>query len=185
MDFEYFKKLIHASKTQRGMRGHERRFTVNLDDKLEIPFCNAKYILGQTLRQICVPENNMHISEAAYDKLVNYNIIPTVDSIFNITREYFKMDGYSKAFHKEFTDDHVIPLHYIIEELYELEYADKLTPKSLYEVLEKIHICIITKEEDKKLSKSGFRQTRKGDFDYIINEGAYKQCGIKLKHLSN
>ena len=185
MDFEYFKKLIHKSSPKRGMRGHERKFTVNLDKNLELQFCNAKYILGQTLRQMCVSKNNMHISDAAYYKLIDYGITPTVDNIFNITHEFFMMGGYIKAFHKEFTDDHVIPLHYIVDELYELEITDKLTPETLYSVLNKIHLCIITKEEDKRLSKAGFRQTREGNFNYIIDKGAYKQCGIKIRHLSD
>ena len=160
-----------------------------------IEIINCSYLLNQLLRNILIPEENYHISKAA-DKLwksltssdikdYGYDETFICDMISDFRELPFYKGNennpemrtvtkdtkikYNNVFHNE----HVIPIKIIIRQLQACDLDDYDAVKK---ILNSIHICRITKEEDKKLKQ---KSNREGGFDDIV-KGLYKNNGIEL-----
>jgi hypothetical protein len=158
---------------------------------------SLRYLLGQSVRQYDIPLENYHISQAALerweqlskDKIEKYHYRDMV-KCDNLTKLYrFKQfKGASKSgnprklhpngsfvFRDMFHEDHVIPVSLILNELIKIKTVDE---NSVKEQLNKMHICIILKEEDRKLGRT---ISRTANFVDTINN-VYKPKGIMSKY---
>lgn len=156
---------------------------------------SLRYLLGQSIRQYDIPIGNYHISQAALerweqlskDKIEKYHYRDMV-KCDNLTKLYrFKQfKGASKSgnprklhpngsfvFRNMFHEDHVIPVSMILNELNQIKTVDE---NSVKEQLNKMHICIILKEKDRKLGRT---INRTANFLDTINN-VYKSKGILL-----
>ena len=77
-------------------------------------------------------------------------------------------------FRKVFHEDHVIPVSLIMKKLVELNPNNE---KEIKELLEKMHICVILKDEDRIISTTKGRTL---DFEETI-KNVYNIAGIFLK----
>ena len=134
------------------------------------------YLIGQTIRQYDIPKDNRHISQAAqqlWDKLTTGNIsdyhyrnLVTCDKltepvslcVFSGAEKNGKPKEFKKGdkfiFRELFHEDHVIPVSLILKELAintPVNYAD------IENVLNKMHLCVVLKKEDKKLGRTAGR----------------------------
>lgn len=164
----------------------------------------VKYILGQTLRHYQIPESHYCVSEKALSEwkekfslnpyvlfsldengIVQYRYSETIhltkETEFeqsNITsNNRKKIKGRKFVFHKVFHEEHIVPINMIINELKEL---DELTYTNVLNVLDKIYICKMLKQEDEKLNDKGYKRKRSStNFQDIINN-EYKDAGINV-----
>ena len=181
------KSIIVLLKAYRTFHGQ-----INIDKAALISF---RYLLGQSIRQYDIPIENYHISQAAFerweqlskDKIERYHYRDLV-KCNNLTKLYrFKQfKGASKSgnprklhpngsfvFRDMFHEDHVIPVSLILNELIKIKTVDE---NSVKVQLNKMHICIILKEEDRKLGRT---INRTANFLDTINN-VYKPKGISL-----
>ena len=157
------------------------------------------YLLGQSVRQYDIPLKNYHISQAALerweqlstDRIEKYHYRDMV-KCDNLTKSYrfklFKGAGKSGTYRKlhpnssfvfrdMFHEDHVIPVSLILKELIKIKTIDE---NSIKEQLNKMHICIILKEEDRVLGRTINRTT---NFANTI-KNVYNPKGILLSNYS-
>ena len=156
-----------------------------------------KYLLGQIIRQVGVPDDRKHLSEKALEKwkklgleendIWNYNYQDKITVDTPVCIESFKgsekesttveINGKGDfAFNDVFHDEHIVPIHDILKELLDLS-KDKLTKDKIAEYLDKIHICRILKSEDKAIHPS---YNRGYELDYKkIYENIYKNAKDK------
>lgn len=153
------------------------------------------YLIGQTIRQYDIPKDNRHISQAAqqlWDRLTTANISdyhyrnwvtcdnlkdPVTLCLFNGANKNgdpkeFK-NGDKFMFRQLFHEDHVIPVSLIFKELVmntQLNYSD------IENLLNKMHLCVILKNEDKILGRTAGRTL---SFEETI-ENVYKKNNIIL-----
>lgn len=156
-----------------------------------------KYLLGQTIRAYIIPANQIHVSVGAsqrwkeltsasifdftYDEVVTCNVLQT-----SVTYNFYKGSqkngtptqinpGDRFRFNNMFHVDHVIPVSLILNELIGLTapYAQQVK-----NTLDKMHLCYILKDEDRKLGRikgrtTDFQQTIKKIYNpqnvYILN----------------
>lgn len=156
-----------------------------------------RYLLGQILRQI--PVTKKHVSDEAqklWDQLTDediwkYNYQDKVQTKNKdvIVKKYKgasktaedkkgKAVGNSFIFREVFHDEHIIPIAVIIDELLELK-DSKITPEKVAEIIDKICICRITKEEDREI-KPRYKRSPKLLEAY---ETAYKPNNVKITSL--
>ncbi len=178
--FQYIRELSKASAVEDKNVTKKRIIDTNKTGN-EIIICNASYLLGQTIRQFVVKDNHWHISKKAYEQLKG---LVTQDQLWDYTYDanhaYKDASNVSHKFNKNFTVEHVVPVNKILTKLKEEAKANKLTDDRIMQILDEIHICIITKDEDKLLNH-GFRKNREGDYKQIIEKnGAYAICGIEV-----
>lgn len=150
------------------------------------------YILNQAIREYIIPDNNWHLSEAAKElwdsitsdhiEMFDYNQPITCDRA-NQTPAIKYTGGNSKgkdvkigkndtmAFNKLFTAEHMTPVADIIKELKAL---DDITPENVKAILDKIHVCRVTKEEDRNIKPKYGRGT---DIEKI-KRNAYKDTPL-------
>lgn len=174
--------------------------TSKLDNE-KVELYNCRYLLSQVLRQYNLPLEHYLVSKKAYEKwskirsdnIFNYKYR---DTIYKTTDDYVVVDKYkgsnkepyekdvvvkkgeSFVFNDVFTDEHVVPINIIIKELLSLKNYDYL---SIKEVLDKIYICKILKEEDYMIKN---KSTRSIDYrEVIIND--YYDAGILIKNFDN
>ncbi len=138
---------------------------------------NAEYLLNQTIRQIGIPKNRYRISEAAkkkWDEITN----EPIDNYFyrekvictnegpvsvdlyrgNASKPYGTKDlkkGDSFIYREVFSNEHMIPVKMLINELLALE---ELNYKEVLRVLDLIYICCLLKKEEKDI-KTKFRRS--------------------------
>lgn len=190
---QFIIELIEAS---RSTKNHSDNLDVEVDGNL-LSFSNANYLLSQIIRQYRIPEENLYISQGAYDlwKMIS----EPGDSIWKY--EYQDQFPYRTqnmqiglyrgnekkpyavhdmsipgklTFNKIFHDEHVTDIKSIIKELHSLN--QPVSSKEVVEILNKITIATILKEEDKRISKKSGRGC---DAAHIINE-VYGAAGITL-----
>lgn len=151
------------------------------------------YILNHCIRQYIIPEDNWHLSKAAQelwdsltsDDIRKYDYKQPIhcDRANQTLAKRFKgsnSKGSDVKIHKGdvipfnnlFTAEHMTPVADIIKDLKKLK---DITPEAVTNVLDKIHICRITKEEDRKIKPSVGRGT---DYNDIIKNGAYKNIPL-------
>lgn len=155
-----------------------------------------RYLLGQTIRQYDVPQENHHVSIAANNlwnklsqkpindfhyrdivKCDNLNTEETVNTYKGSSREVTKRvlkQNDQFVFRDLFHEDHVIPVSFILKDLINLSIIDE---ESIKQCLEKMHICVLLKEEDRKIGRT---RNRDNDYDQIICN-VYNKAGIQLK----
>lgn len=153
------------------------------------------YLLGQSIRQYDVPKENHHVSEAAnnlWKKLTqgsidNFHYRDTVKCdnlkieckvksyIGNSSKEKEKTlhPNETFVFRELFHEDHVIPVSIIIKNLLKLPDIDE---KSIKDCLDKMHLCVLLKEEDRKIGRT---RNRGNDCEQIIRD-VYNKAGIYL-----
>ena len=156
-----------------------------------------RYLLGQILRQI--PVTKKYVSDEAqklWNQLTNediwkYNYQDKVQTKNKdvIVKKYKgasktaedkkgKAVGNSFIFREVFHDEHIIPIAVIIDELLELKDGE-ITPEKVAEIIDKICICRITKEEDRKIKP---RSNRPPNLLKAYNE-AYIPNQVKITSL--
>lgn len=158
-----------------------------------------RYLLGQILRQI--PVTKKHVSDAAQelwnqltdediwkynyqDKVQTKNEDVTVKKYKGASKtpedKKGKAVGDSFIFREVFHDEHIIPIAVIIDELLDLKDSEiEITPEKVAEIIDKICICRITKEEDRKI-KPRYKRSPKLSEAY---ETAYKPHNVKITSL--
>jgi hypothetical protein len=158
-----------------------------------------RYLLGQILRQI--PVTKKYVSDAAQklwnqltdediwkynyqDKVQTKNEDVTVKKYKGASKtpedKEGKAVGNSFIFREVFHDEHIIPIAVIIEELLYLKDSEiEITPEKVAKIIDKICICRITKEEDRKIKP---RYKRSSDLSEAY-ETAYKPKNVKITSL--
>lgn len=161
---------------------------------------SPRYLLGQILRQI--PVSKKYVSDKAQElwhqltdeDIWKYNyqdkVLVTKNKDF-IVKKYKgasktaedkegKAVGNSFIFREVFHDEHIIPIAVIIEELLNLKDSEiEITSERVAKIINKICICRITKEEDRKISP---RYKRSADL-LEVYETAYKPNQVKITSL--
>ena len=150
------------------------------------------YLLNQAIRQYIIPEENWHLSKAAkelWDSITsgdirkyNYKQPITCDRAEQTPAKKFVGNNSTGSdikikrgdripFNKLFSAEHMTPVADIIKELKAL---DDITPENVKAILDKIHICRVTKEEDKNIKPKYGR-----DIDIeSIKRNAYKDTPL-------
>lgn len=152
------------------------------------------YIIGQTIRQYIIPKRNFHLSKGAkdlWDKLskddiMKYHYRDIVEC--DIASGTIKCNSYKGAsktgknlflsrgskfvFREIFHEDHIVPVSLIWETMRD----NPMTKQSLKTLLDKMHICFLLKEEDRRIPTTKGRVL---DYQKTIND-TYTPAGIKL-----
>ena len=159
---------------------------------------SPKYLLGQILRQI--PVTKKYVSNAAQElwnqltdeDIWKYNYQDKVQvPVKNQKTIVYRYSGASNnasvgsvgkdfIFRDVFHDEHIIPIAVIIKELLNLKNSE-ITPEKVAEIIDKICICRITKEEDRKI-KPRYKRSPKLSEAY---ETAYKPKKVIITSLEN
>lgn len=171
----------------------DNRIELKKNDKFYSIF-SARYLLGQIIRQYEIPKDHYYISKEAKAKwktlsnediwkYTHRNIVKCSAKneveikIFNGNKKEPEVKkiklGEKFIFNDVFHDEHIIPVNIIIKELLKIE---KLSYKNVEEVLDKIYICRMLKEEDRSIEE---KSKRPFDFKKVIDE-IYKPKGIKI-----
>ena len=176
--YEYLRELARASNEEVKPNVNKK---IRLNNEIEIR--NTDYIFNQTLRQIFVDDKHFHISEKALKELSVLKIEKSklFEYVFNANLSYKNKDNQSVRFNSSFIVEHIVPINTIMKEMKNAEKDHKLTDRKILEILDEIHICIITKKEDEELNQKKYRKNRSGHYkDVIGKNGAYGHCGIKV-----
>lgn len=150
------------------------------------------YLLNQAIRQYIIPEENWHLSKAAkelWDSITsgdirkyNYKQPITCDRAEQTPAKKFVGNNSTGSdikikrgdripFNKLFSAEHMTPVADIIKELKAL---DDITSENVKAILDRIHICRVTKEEDKNIKPKYGR-----DIDIeSIKRNAYKDTPL-------
>ena len=135
---------------------------------------SAYYLLNQILRQYYIDDNHVLISKKAQElwekiavepNIKRFNYRNTFTAKVNIDIDMYygaKKEGVLTSvkkgqkviWNKIFHDEHTIPVNIIIKELCSL---DNLNYESVLKVLDKIYICKMLKEEDRKIIQKSDR----------------------------
>lgn len=152
-----------------------------------------KYLLGQAIRAYEIPDANIHVSVEASK---TWNLLTTCNIRNFGYREMFKCDRLLKAsnftlykgssgtgspelikpndpvcFNDMFHLDHIVPVAVIIEELQKLSC---ITAPAVTSILEKMHLCYLLKEEDRRIGR-----TKGRTIDYLNTiKNVYNTKGI-------
>lgn len=166
---------------------------------------SLKYLLNQSIREYDILPDHRHLSKGAEglwkklmpttENIMKYHYKQMVDCKNHSTnvvelhlytgnnRKTFKTiilklgDKYKFEFRQVFHEEHVIPVQAIVDHLVQQD-VNTLNAESIKELLdEKLHICVILKDEDGRLPK-----TKRESFDYqTIIDTVYKDvAGITL-----
>lgn len=172
-------------------------FIANKAEDNEVDNGSLSYLLGQLIRQYDIPKEHRHISknaQARWDLLnvtkgniedYHYKKKVTCNPSKPMCFEFYKgaenkgesrtiTKGSHFEFREMFHEEHVIPVSLIKKKLVDL---NPINEKEIKELLEKMHICVILKDENRIIN------TMKGrtlDFEETI-ENVYKKAGISLK----
>ena len=192
--------ILKNWNSYKGDDGNEYEY-VGMDtlryDTENINLWAPKYLLNQIIRQVPVPDNRRYVSDKAqklWDKLTDdniwkYNYQDSVKVTNNRDMKVKKYKGSSKkyveavvgdsfTFNDVFHDEHIIPIDVIIAELRNIKKIE-ISAEKVAEILNKICICRITKEEDRNIKP---RSNRPFDLKKAYKE-AYKQNGVIVSKL--
>ncbi|MBR5655766.1 MAG: hypothetical protein IKW98_03650 [Prevotella sp.] len=134
---------------------------------------SLRYLLLQSIRQYDIPAVNHHLSQAAHSRwtelttanIMNYHyrdIVvcdnlskPVQHALFNGSKKRGTLTTLTKGskfhFREMFHEDHVIPVSMILDEMIEMQ---TINYASVEELLNKMHICVILKKEDRKIGRT-------------------------------
>lgn len=161
---------------------------------------SLRYLLGQSIRQYDVPEENYHISQAAkerwdelsndcirnywYRKQVKCNNLKLAKSYnlyigsTNAGIPTILNPGETFMFRQMFHEEHTIPVSLILNEL--TGNPKISTKKDIEELLDSMHISILLKDEDRAINAK-FGTTKKRSLIFSDNvKNIYNKCGITL-----
>jgi hypothetical protein len=178
----------------KGKKASDKNVTY-LDKEKEYTIHNADYLLPQIIRHYNVPPNRYRLSKKAKEKwteltlygenINNYYHRESIECKNNgITVKMYKgaeHEGITKVLNKGdkftyndvFHNEHMIPINKIIKKLEELP---ELTYDSVSDILDKIWVCRILKEEDRAI-ESKYSINRSMDIDEVIKT-AYKDIEL-------
>ena len=154
---------------------------------------NADYLLGQIIRQYKIASDKFYISKAALDiwsEILNDNIQnysyrdnlkctkgPVTVKVYKGASSKYEevtLDCDSTfIFNDVFHDEHIIPINVVIKELRKLT---NYTYKNVSEILNKICICRMLKEEDRRIKE---KSKRPFDVETVIDE-IYAKYNIEV-----
>ena len=157
---------------------------------------NANYLLGQIIRQYKIAESNFYISKAALDAwsaisdsdILNYSYRDKVKctkgpadvKVYKGASSQYEEVTVDRdntfVFNDIFHDEHIIPINVVIKELRGLT---DYNYESVSEILNKICICRMLKEEDRRIKE---KSKRPFDAEAVITE-IYAKYGIKALKL--
>jgi hypothetical protein len=186
-------EFVKAEKFQKGKRNDKRISSVDSDGtRYEIHSCS--YLLGQIIRCYQIPKSNYHISVAANDLWKSltsesidryfYNENIKCDRADHIQVLKFKGNEnngtlvtieqnaklkYNDVFHNE----HTVTISTVVKKL--LEEKD-LTYENVSAILNQMHICRVTKVEDRKIER---KSARSFDFHDVLTQ-LYSPAGIEI-----
>lgn len=172
-------------------------FIVNKAEDNEVDNGSLSYLIGQLIRQYDIPKEHCHISnnaQALWDSLnvtigniedYHYKMKVTCNPSKPMRVKFYKgaekegklrkiIKGSHFEFRKVFHEDHVIPVSLIMKKLVKLNPNNE---KEIKELLEKMHICVILKEEDRIIRTTKGRSL---DFEETI-KNVYNIAGTFLK----
>lgn len=140
-----------------------------------------EYLLGQTIRQYEPAENHQHVSVGAWkywQKQADDN-----EDIrqfqFNWTYQKKQNIHQSEKFNAYFIQEHTTPVADIKKELKKLKQNNNICFQLIEDILEKMHISRIHKDEDKAIQKNSGRGL---DFEVIANRpDCYLGAGIEFQ----
>ena len=167
----------------------------NKGEKFTLKGCS--YLLNQAIRQYQIPKNHYLVSEKAFElwsKIRNDDILDFCyrNKIVKNNDEKVFIDKYkgsnkipyaknvelkfgdSFIYNDVFTDEHIVTVYDIINELLQLQKYDY---QSIKEVLDKIYICKMLKEEDHNIKG---KKKRILDYREVIADNYY-EAGIRIK----
>lgn len=156
---------------------------------------SLRYLLNQSIRQYDIPAENHHLSQAAHERWTglttadirkyHYRDIvvcdklssPVQHALFNGPKKKGLPTTLTKGskfhFREMFHEDHVIPVSMILDEIIKM---NPVNYASVDNILNKMHICVILKKEDRKIGRTVGRTL---DFEETINN-VYEANGIYL-----
>ena len=158
---------------------------------------DAKYLLGQRLREYAIKPNHKFISvrasklwkEITDEEIDNYYYTKGVpvhrETILNLykgaekdpSKKDIKFEvGQKFAYRQVFHDEHIIPIGKIIEELCKLESPNY---ENVQKILDNIYLCRMLKSENIKLNK-GNKNNRAWDVKETIEEIYMKTHDIEI-----
>lgn len=179
------------------VKGYKNNIIESIIDGKLYNIYSCRYLLGQILRQFYIPSERWFISKKVknlWDKLTkekienhHYN-----DKIICCNEEPIEVKIYKGAelkfekrilhkgdkfkFNSIFHEEHIIPVYSIINELCNL---NSLNYANVTKVLEKMAMCRMLKEEDKKLNLNHFKFKRPNSVEKILIE-VYSKVGIEI-----
>lgn len=164
------------------------------DNKEELS--DLRYLLSQSIRQYSIPKDHYHISKAAVkrwseissDDITKYHYTKkvTCDKLAVTKRYLLYVGADSKGtftdispnsrmiFRQMFHEDHIVPVSLILEEMIKMPKVDKNSIKNL---LDRMHICVMLKEEDRRIGRTSGRTT---NYEQVIRT-VYANNGIELQ----
>lgn len=173
-----------------------KKIVCDVDGK-QYSLTGVKYLLNQILRQYQIDESHFFISKKAQDLWIqltskdikNFYHKETVkcENETPINAKFYKNNGNSFEerelnkgdkfqYRSVFHNDHIIPIEVIIKELAQLQDPNY---ENVLQVLNKIYVCRMLKEEDRAISA---KSKRPNDLNEVL-EKMYKPAGIELVDL--
>ena len=198
--FEIIRLLAVANKDD-----NNKRYKLVHDNHREYRLWNTHYLLGQVLRQYDVPLERNYVSKKAKELWHKLGIKEDINNFFwkenldcncenvvvkcytgasNKYEEKTVSLGTKLEYRSVFHNEHIIPIDLIREELERLADENNLTDEKIEELLNKICICRITKEEDRSIK---YKYKRSLDLRTCYNE-VYKKTNnepIIIEELEN
>lgn len=191
--------IITFLKARKKSRIDSEQIVTGYYENEKYNICSAGYLLNQIIRELCLPNDHYLISEQAkelWDKLSSddinkyfvgrYIVCDKADdtevSLYkgnsNIPYKVIKVQKNQKIpYNSVFHNEHIVTVNDIINELLKL---DNPTRKNVSEVLNKIYICRMLKEENSDIKIHKHRSSL--DFREILNnEYANTKSGQKIK----
>lgn len=172
----------------------------------EVILGSADYILGQIVRNLYNRTGHRCVSKQALKIWNKLKVGDSIFNYWNQKKVYYKNDepihlkyykgaksvpeleenvkfnkeGDSFKFRDVFHIEHIVPIKVIVKQLLAVDLIkDK---KEVYHdincILDKIYVCYITKEEDRKLNKIA-KMNRSDNYLNVINT-IYKKAGIEI-----
>lgn len=164
------------------------------------------YLLGQSVRHLWNKEGHKALSKEANKLWNDLKVDDSIFDYYYQKRVYYKNDipvhvkGYTGAkstpdweedlkfvktgdnfkFRQVFHIEHIVPISIIIDELLKLDLSEEkeIVYKKMNTILNKIYVCYMTKDEDRKLNKVA-KTNRSDNYIEVINN-EYKKAGIEV-----
>lgn len=164
-------ELIKILATSNKYDNNKRYLNIKNNDK-EYKLWNTHYLLGQVLRQYDVPKERNYVSNKAKELWIKLGIKEDINDFYykeklNCNCENIIVKCYKGAsskgkeievslntkleYREVFHNEHIIPIDMIRNEIETLADQNNLTDEKIEEILNKICICRITKEEDRNI----------------------------------
>lgn len=198
--FDIILALIKACKDE------ENFYALSGPKNHNIKLGNSFYLLNQVVRNLWNQKGHKCVSKKALELWNNLNIEKPIFDFYNQLPVYYKnlnpvyiklYKGASNTpyfegniqclkkndhfkFREAFHIEHIVPINIILEQLLELDLS--LDKETLYNklnfIVDKIYVCFILKEEDRKLNK--ISKSKRSDNYLEVLENDYKKANIEI-----